>query len=215
MSREILLLVDALSREKNVDKEVVFESLESALASATKKRFADESDVRVEIDRDTGEYESFRRWEVVDDETFETPDLHIKLEEAQKRNPDIQIGDFVEEPLESIDSRGSSTKSPICMSGLRFCASSSLICRSGVSKVSSSTTSQRRNDSYSPVSRSISTRTSDSSAKRFFVAEASADSSDSNTTSLSTFFSRDNASTNSKISRLIQYLRLISRSTQN
>jgi len=103
MSREILLLVDALSREKNVDKEVVFESLESALASATKKRFSDEADVRVAIDRDTGEYSSFRRWEVMDDETFETPDLHIKLEEAQKRNADIQIGEFIEEPLESID----------------------------------------------------------------------------------------------------------------
>jgi N utilization substance protein A len=103
MSREILLLVDALSREKNVDKEVVFESLESALASATKKRFADEADVRVAIDRETGEYESFRRWEVMDDETFETPDIHIKLEEAQKRNPDIQLGEFIEEPLESID----------------------------------------------------------------------------------------------------------------
>ncbi len=103
MSREILLLVDALSREKNVDKEVVFEALESALASATRKRFADEADVRVSIDRNTGEYESFRRWEVMDDETFETPDMHIKLEEAQKRNPDIQLGEFIEEPLESID----------------------------------------------------------------------------------------------------------------
>ena len=103
MSREILLLVDALSREKSVDKEIVFESLESALASATKKRFKDETDVRVAIDRETGEYESFRRWEVMDDETFETPDLHIKQEEAQKRNPDIQVGDFIEEPLESID----------------------------------------------------------------------------------------------------------------
>lgn len=103
MSREILLLVDALSREKSVDKEVVFESLESALASATKKRFADEADVRVSIDRNTGEYESFRRWEVMDDETFETPDMHIKLEEAQKRNTDIQLGEFIEEPLESID----------------------------------------------------------------------------------------------------------------
>ena len=103
MSREILLLVDALSREKSVDKEVVFEALESALASATKKRFSDEADVRVEIDRATGEYESFRRWEVMDDETFETPDLHIKLEEAQKRNADIQVGEFIEEPLESID----------------------------------------------------------------------------------------------------------------
>ena len=103
MSREILLLVDALSREKSVDKEVVFGALESALASATKKRFEDEADVRVSIDRNTGEYESFRRWEVMDDETFETPDLHIKLEEAQKLNADIQLGEFIEEPLESID----------------------------------------------------------------------------------------------------------------
>src|SRR5574340_1208402 len=103
MSREILLLVDALSREKSVDKEVVFEALESALASATKKRFADEADVRVVIDRNTGEFESFRRWEVMDDETFETPDLHIKLEEAQKRKDGIQVGEFIEEPLENID----------------------------------------------------------------------------------------------------------------
>lgn len=103
MSREILLLVDALSREKNVDKEIVFEALESALASATKKRFAEEADVRVAIDRDTGENESFRRWEVMDDETFETPDLHIKLEEAQKRNPGIQVGEFIEQPLEPAD----------------------------------------------------------------------------------------------------------------
>ncbi len=103
MSREILLLVDALSREKNVDKEIVFEALESALASATKRRFDDESDVRVAIDRNTGEYESFRRWEVMDDETFETPDLHIKLEEAQKRDPQIQLGEFVEEQLENVD----------------------------------------------------------------------------------------------------------------
>ena len=103
MSREVLLLVDALSREKNVDKEVVFAALESALASATKKRFDDEADVRVGIDRNTGEFESFRRWEVMDDETFETPDLHIKLEEAQKRDPEAQLGGFIEETLESID----------------------------------------------------------------------------------------------------------------
>ncbi len=104
MSREVLLLVDALAREKNVDKEIVFGALESALASATKKRFSDEeADVRVSIDRQTGEYESFRRWQVMDDETFETPELHIKLEEAAKRQPDIQLEDFVEEPLENID----------------------------------------------------------------------------------------------------------------
>jgi N utilization substance protein A len=103
MSREILLLVDALSREKNVDAEIVFESLEFALASATKKRFQGEVDVRVSIDPNTGEYESFRRWEVMDDETFETPELHIKLVEAQKQNADIELGEFIEEPLESVD----------------------------------------------------------------------------------------------------------------
>jgi N utilization substance protein A len=104
MSREVLLLVDALAREKNVDKEIVFGALESALASATKKRFSDEeADVRVSIDRQTGEYESFRRWQVMDDETFETPELHIKQSEAEKLNPGIQLDDFVEEPLESID----------------------------------------------------------------------------------------------------------------
>ncbi|MEW6562034.1 MAG: transcription termination factor NusA [Pseudomonadota bacterium] len=103
MSREVLLLVDALAREKNVDKEIVFGALESALASATKKRFEGEADVRVSIDRNTGEYESFRRWQVMDDETFETPELHIKLEEAQKMQPAIQMGEFVEEQLESID----------------------------------------------------------------------------------------------------------------
>lgn len=103
MSREVLMLVDVLAREKNVDREIVFGALESALASATKKRFEDESDVRVSIDRNTGEYASFRRWQVMDDETFETPDLHIKLEEAQKSEPDIQLLDFVEEPLENVD----------------------------------------------------------------------------------------------------------------
>lgn len=103
MNREVLLLVDALAREKNVDKEIVFGALESALASATKKRFSEEADVRVCIDRDTGEYESFRCWEVMDDETFETPELHIKLVEAQKRDPAIQLGGFIRESLESID----------------------------------------------------------------------------------------------------------------
>jgi transcription termination/antitermination protein NusA len=103
MSREVLLLVDALAREKNVDKDIVFGALESALASATKKRFSEEADVRVSIDRETGDYDSFRRWQVMDDETFETPDLHIKLEEARKLNPDIQLEEFIEEPLESID----------------------------------------------------------------------------------------------------------------
>ena len=76
MSRELLLLVDALAREKNVDKDIVFGALELALASATKKRFDEEVDVRVSIDRDTGDYDTFRRWEVVTEEDFYDPCQH-------------------------------------------------------------------------------------------------------------------------------------------
>ena len=103
MSREILLLVDALAREKNVAREVVFQALESALASATKKRFKEEVDVRVPIDRMTGDYEAFRRWQVVPDGELEDHDLQIILSEAVKQIPDIQVGDFVEEELEPVD----------------------------------------------------------------------------------------------------------------
>lgn len=100
MSREVLLLVDALAREKNVPRETVFEALESALASATKKRFKEETDVRVSIDRTTGDYEAFRRWLVVPDDELEDHDLQIIYSEARKENPDIEIGDYVEEELE-------------------------------------------------------------------------------------------------------------------
>ena len=71
MSRELLLQADALAREKNVHKEVVFGALEMAIASSTKKRFSEDVDVRVAIDRNTGDFESFRRWQVVADETVE------------------------------------------------------------------------------------------------------------------------------------------------
>src|SRR5687767_1821937 len=103
MSREILLLVDALAREKNVHKEVVFGALELALASATKKRFADDVEVRVAVDRDTGVYESFRRWQVVPDDAVEFPPHQISLSEAQKQYGDIQLEDYIEEPLEPIE----------------------------------------------------------------------------------------------------------------
>ena len=83
MSRELLLLVDALAREKNVHKEVVFGALELALASATKKRFKEEVEVRVAVDRETGEYESFRRWQVVADDLVEFPAHQIAITEAQ------------------------------------------------------------------------------------------------------------------------------------
>ncbi|MDP1527146.1 MAG: transcription termination factor NusA [Rhodocyclaceae bacterium] len=103
MSRELLLLVDALAREKNVDKDIVFGALELALASATKKRIHDEADVRVEIDRETGAYEAFRRWLVLDDEEVEIPAQHLGLTEARNDDVDVQIGDYIEESLEAID----------------------------------------------------------------------------------------------------------------
>jgi len=103
MSRELLMLADALAREKNVEREIVFQSLESALASATKKRFTDEVDVRVSIDRESGDYESFRRWQVVPDGELEDHDLQIILTEARKQISDIEVGDFIEEELEPIE----------------------------------------------------------------------------------------------------------------
>jgi len=103
MSREILLLVDALAREKNVTKDIVFGALESALASATKKRIHDEADVRVSIDRETGDFESFRRWLVVADQDHLSETLEIPLSEAQEQDVDVEVGDYLEEALEPID----------------------------------------------------------------------------------------------------------------
>ena len=103
MSREILLLVDALAREKNVNRDVVFDALEMALASATKKRYTEDADVRVAIDRNTGDYEAFRRWKVVPDDT---PEYNVaqmtSLEEAQEKKPDAKMEDYLEEPIEQI-----------------------------------------------------------------------------------------------------------------
>jgi len=103
MSRELLLLVDALAREKNVERETVFGALEQALASATKKRFREEVEARVEIDRETGEYKAFRRWHVVPDDLFEAPERQMLLREAQEQSPDMQLDDYVEEPLEPVE----------------------------------------------------------------------------------------------------------------
>ena len=85
MSRELLLLVDALAREKNVDKNIVIGALELALASATKKRFTDDIDVRVEVDPATGDFKSFRRWQVVPDDLVEFPPHQIGLSEMLNR----------------------------------------------------------------------------------------------------------------------------------
>lgn len=103
MSKEILLLVDALAREKNVAKDTVFSALELALASATKKRFKEEADVRVEIDRNTGDYVAFRRWQIVPEEEFSSSGVHMLLEEVLPNNPNAAVGDYVEEPLEPVE----------------------------------------------------------------------------------------------------------------
>ena len=103
MSREVLILVDALAHEKNVDRGVVFDALEMALSSATKKRYDIDVDIRVAIDRQTGEYESFRRWLVVPSESgLQEPDKEILLFEAQEEIPDIETGEYIEEQIESV-----------------------------------------------------------------------------------------------------------------
>ena len=103
MNRELLMLVDAISREKNVDLEVVFAAVEAALASASKKLHGGEVDMRVTVDRDTGAYETFRRWHVVADEAgLQLPDSEILHFEALEQIPDIEVDDYIEEPVDSV-----------------------------------------------------------------------------------------------------------------
>lgn len=104
MSKEILLVVEAVSNEKDVPKEIIFEAIEAALAMATRKKHGGDIDVRVKIDRDTGNYKSFRRWEVVPDqdgEPLEAPERQITVSAAQALEPELQLGGFMEEEIES------------------------------------------------------------------------------------------------------------------
>ena len=104
MSKEILLVVDSVSNEKGVEPEVIFEALELALATATKKRYSDEADVRVAIDRETGEYETFRRWTVVESEAeMEIPQAQLSLAAAKEIDPTYELGSVYEEEVESVD----------------------------------------------------------------------------------------------------------------
>lgn len=104
MNKEILLVVEALSNEKGVTKDVIFEAIEAALAMATKKRYRDDIAVRVAIDRATGDYESFRYWTVIDDaEEIEYPDQQLTLTEAREQKSDIEVGQTIEEPIPSIE----------------------------------------------------------------------------------------------------------------
>jgi len=104
MNREMLMLVEAISREKNVERDVVFGAVESALAQATKKLFGTaEVDIRVAVDRDSGSYETFRRWHVVPDEAgLQLPDQEILLFEAKEQIPDIEVDEYIEEAVESV-----------------------------------------------------------------------------------------------------------------
>ncbi|WP_136254887.1 transcription termination factor NusA [Onishia niordana] len=102
MSKEILMVVDAISNEKGVPRDVIFEAVEAALASASRKRFdGQEVSVRVAINRTTGDYETFRRWVVINDDEFENPDAEIKQSYAERRDPPLTEGDVVEERIEN------------------------------------------------------------------------------------------------------------------
>ena len=104
MNKEILMVVDAVSNEKGVDKEIIFEALEAALGSATRKRHGEGIDVRVAINRKSGDYDTWRRWKVFADDSneLESPDAELRLEDALEINKEAQVGGFVEVPMESV-----------------------------------------------------------------------------------------------------------------
>ncbi|MBP7607391.1 MAG: transcription termination/antitermination protein NusA, partial [Giesbergeria sp.] len=103
MNRELLMLVDAISREKNVERDVVLGAVELALAQATKKLYQGEVDIRVSVDRDSGNYETFRRWLVVpDDAGLQNPEAEELLMDARDRIEDVEVGEYIEETIESM-----------------------------------------------------------------------------------------------------------------
>ncbi|WP_438281233.1 transcription termination factor NusA [Pseudomonas alabamensis] len=103
MSKEVLLVVESVSNEKGVPPGVIFEALEVALATATKKRFEDEVDLRVEINRHTGSYETFRRWTVVEEDDLDDPAIEVWPSKIQESHPEAKVGDVIEEKIESIE----------------------------------------------------------------------------------------------------------------
>ncbi len=105
MSKEMLMVIDAVSNEKGVERDIIFEAMEAALASATRKRHGDDIDVRVSIDRESGEYDTFRRWLVFADESteLEFPDRELRMLDAVDYDPNIEPGGYVEEPMESVE----------------------------------------------------------------------------------------------------------------
>jgi N utilization substance protein A len=103
MSKEILLVVESVSNEKGVPNDIIFDALELALATATKKRYEEEVEIRVQIDQETGDYDTFRRWLIIeDDEPMEFPAAQMTVSAAQLDEPEKQVGDYVEEQVESV-----------------------------------------------------------------------------------------------------------------
>lgn len=100
MNKEILAVVEAVSNEKSVPREKIFEALESALATATKKKYEQDIEVRVSIDRKNGDFDTFRRWQVVEEVT--QPTREITLDAARLDDDDIQPGDYVEDQIDSV-----------------------------------------------------------------------------------------------------------------
>lgn len=105
MSKEVLMVVEVVSNEKGVDKDVIFEAIELALAAATRKRFSEgeQVDIRVSIDRKTGEHDTFRRWTVAEDSEEFVDSVHLTLEEAKKKDPSLELGSVWEEQIENTE----------------------------------------------------------------------------------------------------------------
>ena len=102
MSKEILLVADAVSNEKGVEKDIIFQAIESALATATKKRFDEDSNIEVKIDRATGDYDTYRVWEVVDDDVMAELGTQLTTEEAAEKDSSLQVGDIYREKIENV-----------------------------------------------------------------------------------------------------------------
>ncbi len=114
-SKEILMVVDAVSNEKGIDKEIIFEAIESALATATRKRAPGDIEARVEIDRATGEYTTFRRWQVIDESlaenagedddvlVFDAPGRQYTMDAAKELDPELEHGSWIEEPMDNVE----------------------------------------------------------------------------------------------------------------
>ena len=102
MSKEILMVAEAVSNEKGVDQEIIFEAIEQALATATKKRYEEGANIRVVIDRESGDYESFRFWDVVGDDVLAELGTQFTTEEAIEKDPTLAVGDVFEETVENI-----------------------------------------------------------------------------------------------------------------